>query len=206
MQNGKAAPACSLGVRLRYLVAHVLRYLRHWLAQLRHPVRCLQALLGLWNRLFGRTKPHRLQGIPQTCEPEPVRPMTISATRVPDSAFVQDTHMLTVSSAMGSSAGNASSSTFSDDDHHAHPSATPHTVHNPRASYHDIPRRNSPAPSYTNLANISTPNLPHMHHRRSNASMTFRPHARPASRISGRPISINRSSVALTLVRPDHIQ
>jgi hypothetical protein len=185
----------SWGAHTRCLLAYLFRSLRQWLGQLRHPVRCLQALLSLWKRLFGHGKgsgPSITHEAKAIHAPEPTR-VTICASRAPESAFVPGAATLTVSSSIGQHSANASTSTLSDHDH----TMTPHGFRNLRASYHDILRRSSPSPSHGSHRNISTPNLPHLRQPRSTAAFTDR---RPASRVSGRPISLNRSSAALSLV------
>jgi hypothetical protein len=192
---GISAPMRSWGAHTRCLLAYLFRSLRQWLGQLRHPVRCLQALLSLWKRLFGRGKgsgPSITHEAKAIHAPEPTR-VTICASRVPESAFVPGAATLTVSSSIGQHSANASTSTLSDHDH----TMTPHAFRNLRASYHDILRRSSPSPSHGSHRNISTPNLPHLRQPRSMAAFTNR---RTASRVSGRPISLNRSSAALSLV------
>jgi hypothetical protein len=198
----------SWRIRIRQLALLFLDCLRRWLVQ--KPLRCFQILLGLWKRLFGHVNRPRRRLIRDTANTDECGSnlgvsAAICASQIPDSAVNPTPETLTVFyGASHSNRLNASTSTFSDHEDDPVTITLPTAaLHNPGASFHDIPfPRGSPIPSMRYISqNASTPNLPDMQRQRSRTPSAQRRYARPSSRVSGRPVSINNhSSAALVIV------
>jgi hypothetical protein len=197
----------SWGTKIRQLILLLMGYFRQWL--IRKPIRCFRILMGLWKKLRGHIDPprrHLVQGTNvDEYGPALIKPTTMCASRVPDSAV--DPTPQTLTEFHGASHANdtyRSSSTLSDMDEPVTITLPSNdALHDTYTTNHDIPfPRGSPTPSRRYISqNMSTPNLPDLQRQRSRTPSAQRRHARPSSRVSGRPIPINNhSSEALVIV------